>query len=170
MLLSACPDLRILATSREALQCPGEVVWRVPSLATPEASAPLPPEQISAYEAVQLFVARTTAAQPDFRLTQTNAAAVARICARLDGIPLAIEMAAAQAAAMNTQEIAARLDDCFGLLTSWTARGAAATAHPARDAGVELQPAHPAGTHAAGAPGGVRGWLYGGTGAGCVRR
>jgi predicted ATPase len=117
-LLAACPHLHILATSREALRCAGEVVWRVPSLTTPTPDAALPVEQLAAYEAVQLFTLLASAARPDFQLTQANAAAVARICARLDGIPLAIEMAAAQVAAMSTQEIAARLDDRFVLLMS----------------------------------------------------
>ncbi len=122
VLLSVCPHLRILATSREALRCPGEVVWRIPPLMTPDPDSPLALEQVAAYEAVLLFTERALTAQPDFRLTQANAPAVARICARLDGIPLAIEMAAARTAAMSAQEIAARLDDRFTLLTSgWRA-------------------------------------------------
>jgi predicted ATPase len=119
-LLQACPGLRVLATSREALQLPGEVVWRVPSLTTPAANADaLPPlERLADYEAVRLFVERAAGAQPGFRLTAQNAAAVAQVCAHLDGIPLALEMAAARVGALSVAEIAARLDDRFALLTS----------------------------------------------------
>ena len=125
-LLSSCPHLHILATSREILQCPGEMVWRVPSLQMPDGTASLLDgdvhehllKQAQTYEAIQLFVDRATAASPDFRLTSVNAMMVIHICARLDGIPLAIEMAAVQTAAMSVQEIESRLDDRFALLTN----------------------------------------------------
>lgn len=117
--LRACPNLRILATSREALGIAGETVWMVPSLSLPDASQPRPTfTDLSQYEAVQLFVDRALAVQPSFKLTELNASAVAQICQRLDGIPLAIELAAARVKVLKTAEIAARLDDRFGLLTS----------------------------------------------------
>ena len=100
-LLRACPDLRILATSREALGIAGETTWRVPSLSMPdprqsgfgaaELAAALPQ-----YEAVRLFIDRALAVAPGFAVTNQNAPAVAEICHRLDGIPLALELAAAR--------------------------------------------------------------------------
>ncbi len=118
LLLRACPHLRILATSREALRVPGEVIWRVPSLVTPEFAARLSAKQALGSASVQLFVQRATAALPAFTLTDENASAAAQICQRLDGIPLAIEMAAARLTGMAVDEIAARLDQRFNLLTS----------------------------------------------------
>ncbi len=116
ILLSACPKLQIVATSREPLNISGEMVWRVPSLALPHL-APLPPlAQLRQYDAIQLFVARATTAAANWRLVE-NAAPTAQVCARLDGIPLAIELAAARLKVLSAQEIAARLDDCFNLLT-----------------------------------------------------
>jgi predicted ATPase/transcriptional regulator with XRE-family HTH domain/Tfp pilus assembly protein PilF len=114
-LLSACPELRILATSREPLGVAGEVTRRVPSLTVPPPPPP-PPEQLSQYEAVRLFVERAVAARADFRVTNANAPAVAQVCWRLDGIPLAIELAAAWVRTLSVEQLAARLDDCFGLL------------------------------------------------------
>ena len=97
-LLRACSELRILATSREPLRSPGEIVWQVPPLAVPEPSIDTP-EQLGRVEAVQLFIARATAARPSFALTAHNAPAVAAVCRNLDGLPLAIELAAAPPAA-----------------------------------------------------------------------
>jgi non-specific serine/threonine protein kinase len=118
-LLRACPDLRLLATSREPLQCEGEVLWRVPSLSVPEggSSRGWPLQELVQYEAVRLFVDRATAADPRFAVTAENAAETAEICWRLDGIPLAIELAAARVGTHTVREIAARLDDRFALLT-----------------------------------------------------
>src|SRR6266568_6836890 len=93
-LLRACPRLRILATSREALRISGETCWRVPSLALPDPSQPVRPDHLTTYEAVRLFLDRAAAAAPGFVLTDQNASAVAQVCQRLDGIPLAIELAA----------------------------------------------------------------------------
>jgi non-specific serine/threonine protein kinase len=115
-LLGECPDLRVLATSREALRVPGEVVWRVPSLTVPEPGDGVAAD-VLASEAVRLFVDRVGQLEQDFSLTDSNAASVAEICRRLDGIPLAIELAAACASGMTVQEIAARLDNRFNLLT-----------------------------------------------------
>ena len=116
-LLAACPLLRLLATSREGLEVAGERTYRVPPLAVPD-PAHLPPlEQLAAYDAVQLFVERAQARRPELRLRAANAGAVAQICARLDGLPLAIELAAARVGALPVEGIAARLDDRFRLLT-----------------------------------------------------
>jgi predicted ATPase len=106
----------VLATSRELLRVGGEVNWRVPSLPTP------PPDAVSAqsvhdYPAVRLFADRASAVAPTFRITDENAPAVIRICQRLDGMPLALELAAARVRVLAVEEIAGRLDDRFRLLT-----------------------------------------------------
>ncbi|HZO91795.1 MAG TPA: tetratricopeptide repeat protein [Chthonomonadaceae bacterium] len=116
-LLRTCPKLRILATSREALGIPGERSWRVPSLALPDALHLPPREALAENEAVRLFAERAVTAQPSFALTERNAAAVAQICVRLDGIPLAIELAAARVKVLSAEQLAQRLDDRFRLLT-----------------------------------------------------
>jgi len=108
---------RTLATSREALGIDGEVAWRVPSLRTAAPDAECPAEQLMGYAATRLFVQRAIAASPAFRLTPHNASAVARICDRLDGIPLALELAAARVKAMRVEQVAERLGDRFALLT-----------------------------------------------------
>jgi len=115
-LLRAVPRLHILVTSREVLAIGGETTWRVPSLSLPPKPPP-PPESLDQYEAVGLFMERATAANPNVRLTAQNASAVLEICAQLDGIPLAIELAAARIRMLSVQQIAARLDDRFRLLT-----------------------------------------------------
>jgi predicted ATPase/class 3 adenylate cyclase len=119
-LLRACPRLQILATSREALGITGETAWQIPSLSLPvlRQSAESEPQTLLAQsEAVQLFDARAVAVQPDFALTPQNAPAVAQICTRLDGIPLALELAAARVKALTAEQIAERLDEMFRLLT-----------------------------------------------------
>ncbi len=117
-LLQACPQLHILSTSRERLDIPGEMPFRVPSLSTPDL-LPLPIiQELAHYEAVQLFVERGAAAVSAYTLTAENVAAIARICQRLDGMPLAIELAAACLKTLRAEEIAARLDDRFRLLMS----------------------------------------------------
>jgi predicted ATPase/DNA-binding CsgD family transcriptional regulator len=116
-LLRGCPGVRVLATSRELLGVAGEIAWRVPSLPVPD-TAHLPSfDVVGRYEAVQLFVERATAVQTTFAVTAHNAAALAQVCRRLDGIPLAIELAAARVTALSAEQIAARLDDRFRLLT-----------------------------------------------------
>ena len=116
--LTSCPDAAILATSREALRAAGETVWPVPSLSAPELGVePLPPQSLGQYAAVQLFVERAAAARPGFAVTNSSSPAVAEICWRLDGIPLAIELAAARAHLLTPDEIARHLDDRFRLLT-----------------------------------------------------
>lgn len=116
-LLQACPDLAILATSREALRVPGEVPYRVPSLAFPKPGIAAPLAEVAGAEAVQLFVARGRLSRPDFTLTKANAPLVAQVCAQLDGIPLALELAAARLGVLPLAQLAARLGDPLHLLT-----------------------------------------------------
>jgi predicted ATPase/class 3 adenylate cyclase len=115
-LLRTCPKVKIIASSREALSISGETIFSVPSLSLPKSSTRSPDELLQS-EAVQLFVERATAAQPNFLLTEQNAPAVNRICRRLDGIPLALELAAARVKVFTPEQIAARMDDRFRLLT-----------------------------------------------------
>lgn len=117
LLLSTCSGLRILATSREALNIPGELVWLVPSLHLPQASSLPPLEELMQYGAIQLFIERAAAVLPSFTLTPENAGTVLQICRRLDGIPLATELAAARVNVLSVEQIAARLDDVYRLLT-----------------------------------------------------
>ncbi|MGE5252116.1 MAG: tetratricopeptide repeat protein, partial [Bacteroidota bacterium] len=116
-LLHAASRLQILASSREALGIAGEVSYRVPSLGLPDVDHLPALDSLSQYEAVKLFIDRARAAQPGFGVTNDNAPAVAQICHRLDGIPLAIELAAAKVRALSVDQIARRLDDRFRLLT-----------------------------------------------------
>jgi predicted ATPase/DNA-binding CsgD family transcriptional regulator len=117
-LLRACPDLTVLATSREALGVAGERVWLVPSLSLPDLERLPPIEELRRYEAVRLFVERATAAVSRFELREENAPAVVRLCRQLDGMPLAIELAAARARVLSTEQIASRLEDSFRLLVT----------------------------------------------------
>lgn len=113
-----CPGVHVLATSRERLNLAGEQSYRIPSLSYPSASdIPTPAQLTSEYEAVALFVDRASAADRRFALTNENAAFVADICRRLEGIPLAIELAAARIAVMSPQDLASKLDERFRLLT-----------------------------------------------------
>ena len=116
-LLRACPRLTILATSRETLGVAGEVTWRVPSLSLPEPQRLVSVDRLLEYEAVRLFVERARFARTDFTLTDENAAAVVQICRELDGIPLAIELAATRVRGLAVEQIAQRLGDRFSLLT-----------------------------------------------------
>jgi predicted ATPase len=116
-LLRACPRLHIIASSREALGVPGEMPYRVPPLAIPDARQLPPVEALAKYEAVELFIERARTVMPAFGLTHHNAPAVVQICQRLDGIPLAIELAAARTNLLNVGQIAARLNNAFRLLT-----------------------------------------------------
>ncbi len=119
ILLEGCPHLRVLATSQEPLGAPGEIVWRIPMLGIPDlgSAGARTREAIGRYEAVRLFVDRAQGAQPGFQLTEQNAVAIAQICRRLDGIPLAIELAAARMRVLAPDQILARLEDRFRLLT-----------------------------------------------------
>ena len=118
-LLQSCPRLRILATSRETLNIPGEAAWRVPNLETPDPALlpALDVETVLRFDSARLLVERIQEKKPHFTLTAENALAAAQICHRLDGIPLALELAAARARSMSLQQIAANLDDRFRLLT-----------------------------------------------------
>ncbi len=115
-LLRSCPELRVLATSREALAITGEVAWPVPSLALPDLRRLPDLESVREYESARLFLERTTAVKPTFALTEQNAPSVAKVCYRLDGIPLAIELAAARMKVLSVGEIAEKLDDSFRVL------------------------------------------------------
>ncbi len=115
-LLAACPELRIVATSQEPLRIPQESVRQVAPLAVPPADAPRDAAELAAFEAVQLFADRAAAVRPGFAITERNAMAVAAICRALDGVPLAIELAAARVTVLSAEQIAARLGDRFTLL------------------------------------------------------
>ncbi|MES2103742.1 MAG: winged helix-turn-helix domain-containing protein [Pseudomonadota bacterium] len=117
LLLRALPELHLLATSRQPLGIDGEAIYRVPSMTMPGVAVALAPPDVIASEAGQLFMDRARAVQPSFALTDRNAAAIAKVCWRLDGIPLALELAAARLTALSIEEIAQRLDDRFHLLT-----------------------------------------------------
>jgi len=117
-LLRGCPRLTILATSRQALGVTVEAAWLVPLLAVPSADASL--DQLAECDAVRLFVDRARAASTGFVLDAKNAHAVVAICRRLEGLPLAIELAAARVRVLHPQQIGERLDDAFRLLTSGT--------------------------------------------------
>jgi predicted ATPase len=116
-LLQNAKELRILASSREALGIAGEAAYYVPSLSLPEVDHTLSVAAVRDSEAACLFTERASAALPDFEITHENAQAVAQICRRLDGIPLALELAAARVKLLRVEQIAARLDDAFLLLT-----------------------------------------------------
>ena len=115
-IVASCPEVRILATSRQPLGIPSERIYRLPSLAVPPASCQAAREALR-YGAVALFVDRALAVDASFTLTDDNAPRVAEICRRLDGIPLAIELAAARVSVLAPDQIAERLDQRFRLLT-----------------------------------------------------
>jgi predicted ATPase/DNA-binding CsgD family transcriptional regulator len=125
-LLSQASELRMLATSREALALAGETIYQVHGLAWPSFAAETArnwlssrdPQDVLQYDAVRLFVERARAISPNFTITSENASAIVEICRRLDGIPLALELASARVNVLTVQEIAARLNDRFALLTS----------------------------------------------------
>jgi predicted ATPase len=129
-LLRSCPLLTVLATSREPLAIDGEATWEVPPLPVPDEQA-RSVDAVVAADAVVLFEARARQVRPDFVLTDDNAAAIAEICRRLDGIPLAVELAAARVRVLSVEQVAAGLSDRFRLLTG-AVRGA-----PSRQATLE---------------------------------
>ncbi|MEP6896560.1 MAG: hypothetical protein ABI986_13215, partial [Chloroflexota bacterium] len=116
-LLQACPKLRILASSREALGITGEVAYRVPSLNIPDPAHIPALDELEKADSIRLFVERAATSKSGFTLTKDNASFIAQICFRLDGIPLAIELAAARVKVLTPEQIAARLNDRFRLLT-----------------------------------------------------
>ncbi|HYL40996.1 MAG TPA: BTAD domain-containing putative transcriptional regulator, partial [Candidatus Binatus sp.] len=124
-LLRACGNVVVLATSRERLGLGGEAVWPLPTMAVPAFGDEPLPEEVLGFDAVRLFVERAEAAWPSFRLGADNAATAADICRRLDGIPLALELAAARLTSLTLDQVAARLADRFDLLS-----GADRTAEP----------------------------------------
>jgi len=117
-LLASSPGLRVLATSREPLRVAAETVWQVPPLSLPQPGRAEAPEELRRYEAIQLFRDRAAASLPGFALRPANLPAVAALCRSLDGVPLAIELAAAWVRVLSVEQIVARLDDRFRLLTS----------------------------------------------------
>jgi len=116
-LLRGCPELRMLATSREPLLVAGEALFTVPSLRAPEPGEPLGPAAADQYESVALFLARARQVVPDLALTELNVPAVGELCRRVDGLPLAIELAAARVRVLTPQQILDRLNDRFAVLT-----------------------------------------------------
>ena len=128
--LPMAPGLSVLATSREILALPGEVSWAVPPMSLPP-PRPAGAADLAGFDAVELFCHRARSAQPSFALSDANAVAVAQICCRLDGIPLALELAAARIRVLGAHQLAERLDDRFRLLAG-TSRGTAARHHTLR--------------------------------------
>ena len=119
-LLRASATVRVLATNRHTLGIEGELTYRVPSLRLPDVGPVPPAAQLAEYDAIRLFTERAALAQPDFILTERKAPAVMQLCRQLDGMPLAIEFAAALVMALSVEQIAARLDDRLRLLTAGT--------------------------------------------------
>ena len=117
-LLDSCPGLRVLATSRETLSAAGEVAWVVPPLTVPDSGRASTAEKLEGYESVRLFIERARQRDPSFVLTPRNGPPVAQVCRRLEGIPLAIELAAARIGVLSVERIAERLDDSLRLLTA----------------------------------------------------
>jgi predicted ATPase/class 3 adenylate cyclase/DNA-binding CsgD family transcriptional regulator len=115
-LLSRCPNVHVLTTSREPLGVEGEVAWRVPSLPAPDRTSDVDPQTLASFDSVRLFVERAVQSRPNFALTAENVGAIADICSRLDGIPLALELAAARVRVISVEQIAAGLNDRFRLL------------------------------------------------------
>ena len=124
-ILSSCPGITVLATSREPLRVSGETIWRVAALAVPDPGAVIEHAEIAQYEAIGLFLDRARLAAPGFEINAGNASAIAQLCRRLDGIPLAIELAAARAGSMSPDQILERLQNRFGLLTGGNRAGPA---------------------------------------------
>lgn len=116
-LLLNCQKLKIIATSRETLKCTGEQIFKLPSLSVPDTTEKISPELLTQYESVRLFIERALSVNHGFRVNYDNASALAEICSRLDGIPLAIELAATRIKILSVEKIQQRLDDRFNLLT-----------------------------------------------------
>jgi non-specific serine/threonine protein kinase len=122
-LLRSCPQLRLVATSRESLGVPGELAWPAPPLTLPDVRRGLTIVSLRQCDSAELFLDRAMVARPDLELSASGCQAVAQICYRLDGLPLALELAGARARVLSVEEIAARLDDCFSLLTAGARTG-----------------------------------------------
>lgn len=119
-LLRSCPGVRLLATSREPLGVSGETLWTVPPMPLPAVGLDADPDLLGAIESISLFIDRARLADREFLLSKDNAAACAEICRRLDGVPLAIELAASRVSALSPHQIAERLDDRLALLIKST--------------------------------------------------
>jgi class 3 adenylate cyclase len=120
MLLRKCLKLKIISTSREALNCNGELVYSVQPLSVPDISEEISPEHLTQFESVRLFIERALAINPSFRVNNQNAPFLAELCSRLDGIPLAIELAVARIKILSLEKVCERLSDRFKLLTGGT--------------------------------------------------
>ena len=155
LVLRWCPDVQVLATSREPLGIPAEVVWSVPPLPVP-ADADEPLDTLVDIASVQLFVERARSAQADFALDDDNRAAVAEICIRLDGVPLALELAAARMRSMSPAQLAERLPGTVPGAGRVTARHRPPPPHAARPGAVVLRAAHAGRAAAVRPPVGVR--------------
>ena len=165
-LLAACPDVVILATSRKPLHIRAEREVAVTPLALPDPDRLPPLVELARVPAVALFVERAQRRTADFALTTGNAAAVAAICQRLDGLPLAIELAAARVKVLPPPALLARLEQRLPLLTGGGRDLPDAAAHHARCHRLELRPAAPRGASPLPPPGGLRRWLHAGGGGG----
>ena len=117
-LLSACRDLRVLATSRERLRVHGEQLYQVPPLAIPPPDVQMMASELSGFESCELFIQRARQSRPSFSVSEVNARDIADVCRRLDGIPLAIELAAAQVSAFTPREVVTNMGERFAILTS----------------------------------------------------
>ncbi|MEU6641823.1 BTAD domain-containing putative transcriptional regulator [Saccharomonospora sp. NPDC046836] len=147
-LLAGCPGIRILATSREPLRTPGEVTFRVPSLEVPHPgpAGSYDAARLGQFESARLFVERARQVRPEFTLSAANAGAVAEVCRRLDGLPLALELAAARVSLLEPAELVTRLEDAlttlgagaFGVTRHQTLRAALAWSHDLLDAGEQV--------------------------------
>ena len=169
-LLLMGPNLKILVTSRAALHVYGEHEFPVPPLALPDLQfAPPKVEVLSQYPAVALFVQRAVAAKPGFELNQGNASAVTEICARLDGLPLAIELAAARLKVLSPASMLTRLVSRLQLLTGGAQRPAAAAADTSRRHGLEPRPVERCRTKTFPKIVGVRGRMHSGRRGSCMR-
>jgi non-specific serine/threonine protein kinase len=122
-LLKSCSLISVLATSREPLHVPGETIYHLPPLPVPAPGAPPSLDTLSQVDSLRLFVERAGLVSPGFTLTAENVAALVLICRRLDGIPLALEFAAARTRLLSVEQITARLDNAFQLLTSGSRTG-----------------------------------------------
>ena len=159
-LFAACPKLKVMVTSRAMLHMRGEQEFTVPPLAVPDPKHLPDLVALSKYEAVALFLARAQAVRPEFQVTNANAAAVAAVCTRLDGLPLAIELAAARIKLLPPQALLARLSPRLAVLTGGARDAPARTAHPAQHHRVELPVVRYPGAAPLPATLGLRRWLY----------
>ena len=165
-----CPETRILATSRERLGISGEAVVLVPPLTVPDPAGATTPDALAHFEAVALFVDRASLASADFRLTAENADSVAELCAAVEGVPLAVELAAARIGTLSPQGMLEQLADRYGLLDRRLSGRTRPAPVPACLCGLELRPVHRTGADAVVPDVGVHGRLRPDGGGGRVLR